>query len=70
MSAPLPRTYSDEEERSIKDGITQRFYVWGIVTFTDAFQIERYVKFSQSLVWLADRTTAMVFDTARHNAAN
>ena len=70
MSAPLPRTYSGEEEQSIKNGVTQRIYVWGIVTYRDAFQIERSVRFSQSLVWLADGTTAMAFDTARHNEAN
>lgn len=70
ITAVLPRLYSDEEERAIKDGVAQRINVWGIVTYRDAFQIERHVRFSQSIIWLADRTTTMSYDTNRHNEAN
>lgn len=69
-SAVLPRLYSDEEDDFIKNGTTQRIYVWGIVTYKDAFTIQRHIMFSQSIIWYADGVTTISFDTTRHNEAN
>jgi hypothetical protein len=69
LSAVVPRLYSEEEERAIRDGVAQRLYIWGVVTYTDAFNIERFVRFSQSFIWLSDGNV-MGIDTTRHNDAN
>jgi hypothetical protein len=69
LSAVVPRLYSEEEEREIRDGVAQRIYIWGLVNYTDAFNIDRFVRFSQSFIWLSDGN-AMSLDTTRHNDAN
>jgi hypothetical protein len=69
ISAVVPKLYPDIEAHQIMTGVGQRIYVWGEVTYEDAFGIPRWVKFSQSFFWLnAERV--MSIDTRRHNDAN
>lgn len=70
LSAVAPRMYSDPEIAEIRAGVSRRLYIWGIVSYEDAFQVPRSLKFSQSIVWLADGTNTMSFNTARHNDAD
>lgn len=69
ISAVVPRLYAPLEVQQITDGVNQRIYVWGIVTYIDAFKIERSVEFCQSFAWLADGNV-MSFDTTEHNRAD
>jgi hypothetical protein len=69
MAHVVPRLYDPFEVQQIMAGITRRIYVWGEVVYEDAFRIKRYVKFSQSLFWLANGSV-MTEDTDRHNDAD
>jgi len=70
LSAPAPQMYSDLEIAEIKNGSRSRLYVWGIVDYEDAFGNPRYVKFSQSIVWMQDLVNTLAFNTRHHNDAN
>ena len=69
LSAATPRLYSDEEIAAFELGSTERLVVWGLVTYLDAFKIERHVRFAQTFAWMVNGTP-MGFDTRRHNEAN
>jgi len=40
-----PRLLSDQETALVTDGRTQRIYVWGEITYSDAFEKQRYVHY-------------------------
>jgi hypothetical protein len=69
VSAVVPKIYPDVEVTQIMAGVGQRIVMWGVVTYYDAFGIERFVKFSQSFAWLTDGNI-LGFDTAHHNDAD
>jgi hypothetical protein len=70
LHAVVPKIYPDVEVEQLKGGVGQRIYMWGEVLYRDAFNIDRYVRFSHSFFWLEDGKTVMSSDTARHNDAN
>jgi hypothetical protein len=70
LSAVAPRLYSDLEISEIKAGVRQRLYIWGIVTYEDAFKIPRTLKFGQSIMWFEDGVSSTSFNTRRHNDAD
>jgi hypothetical protein len=70
ISAVAPRMYSDLEIAEIKAGITRRLFIWGKITYEDAFKKERYVTFAQSIVWFADGITNTGMNADRYNDAN
>jgi hypothetical protein len=53
----------------IRSGVDRRIHVWGIVSYEDAFGVEHFTNFSQSIVWLSDGNP-MSFNTRRHNDAS
>ena len=69
ISAIVPKIYSDPEALQIKIGIGQRIYMWGEVSHKDAFGIDRRLRFSQSLMWMAE-DKIMAYDTTHYNEEN
>lgn len=41
----------DEEVVEIKNGVSRRVYIWGVVTYTDVFNEEHSTKFCHGLHW-------------------
>lgn len=70
ISAITPRLYAPDEIEELMSGVKKRIFVWGIITYEDAFQTPRYLKFCQSIIWMADRQTSLGFNDPRHNDAN
>jgi hypothetical protein len=70
LSAPLPRIYSEAEIEEFKNAVAKRIFIWGKVTYEDAFGIPRFLNFCQSVVWMADKTSTLGFNAPRHNDAN
>ena len=70
ISAAAPRLYSLDEIQEFQAGVKKRIFVWGRLTYEDAFQIPRYLNFCQSIVWMADRENTLAFNDPRHNDAN
>jgi hypothetical protein len=68
-SAILPRRLSFAELRGIFTAQTVRLYVYGTVTYRDAFKRRRWTNFCYSIVWLPRRGN-MWHATTRHNDAN
>jgi hypothetical protein len=61
--------FVDEAEvPAIKAGDGKSLCVWGLVTYTDAFGVERETRFSQVLAWLKDGSLAGHY-TQQHNTA-
>lgn len=69
MSAVVPQLYSDAEANEIREGVKRRVYVWGRITYEDAFGINRYVDFAQSFAWFKNGAV-MGFNTPQHNESN
>jgi hypothetical protein len=46
IGAALRIMYSDIEAAEIRAGVRQRIVSWGLITYSDAFQKQRFVKFS------------------------
>jgi hypothetical protein len=72
MNAAVDRRYSDDEAEEIKRGRGKRAYIWGSITYKDAFGMERYTDFSQSVYWLPGKESEVLFGNYgdRHNDAN
>ena len=69
ISAVVPILYEEADAGQIRNGIGRRIFVWGTVNYTDAFNVARYVNFSQHFLWLTN-DTIMGYNTRRHNDAN
>ena len=68
VSAAVPHLYSDTEIVQIRKGIDRRIYVWSTVQYEDAFGVEQFTNFAQSIIWLSDGNP-MSFNTRQHNDA-
>jgi hypothetical protein len=69
ISAVVPKIYPEEEDRQIRSGIGQRIIVWGIVTYKDSFDTERYTQFGSTFAMISD-THWIATDTPKHNECN
>jgi len=69
LSAVVPDWYSDEDVRDIRFGTTRRVYMWGRVTYVDAFGRKRQVEFSRNFEWLRNGNV-MSYNTRLHNEAD
>jgi hypothetical protein len=70
VSSIVPGRYDTEEIEKIKIGAERRIIMWGKITYEDAFQIPRFVKFGFTFYWFDDRRTVMSSDTERNNESN
>lgn|GEM_PF-1201359 len=69
MAAVVDRLYSDAEISEIKSGKKKRLYIYGTANYKDAFGVNRYTNFCQSVLWLKGGSSMGVY-TRRHNDAN
>ena len=67
LSAIVPTIYPEVETHEIMGGATKRIHMWGLITYYDAFDIRRFVKFSVSFFYLADGVSSMSMDTTHHD---
>ena len=61
--------YSDEDINEIQFGAKKQLYVFGTVTYEDAFGIQRLTNFCQRIAWLKGGNF-LSFNTADYNDAN
>jgi hypothetical protein len=54
IGTPVPHLYSDAEILQIRNGVDRRIYIWGAVVYRDAFEVEQFTNFCQSIIWLSD----------------
>lgn len=54
LSAIAPRVYLDDEVNEIEHGTKKLLYVFGTITYEDAFGASRYAKICQVVLWLAN----------------
>ncbi len=66
ISAVVARVYSDEDVSQLMRRDRTALYVWGQVNYTDAFGIDRFVRFSNSFAWMKNGNV-MSYDTREHN---
>ena len=61
----------DDEVVEVKAGMTRRVYIWGIVTYTDIFNMKHTTKFCHSLFWFGNGENERVTGSyaAHHNKA-
>ncbi len=61
----------DEEVTGIKMGTERRVYIWGIVTYSDAFDVVRTTKFCHNLFWrgIGEKEIVSGSYAAHHNEA-
>jgi len=67
LNARVDDFVEDEKVESIKRGNGQRVYIWGMITYTDAFDSVHTTKFCHSLVWLGPDDKLIVTGTYSHN---
>jgi hypothetical protein len=58
--------YSDEDVHDIQFGGAKQLYVYGTVTYEDAYGVERHINFSQRIAWLKGGNF-LAFNTPAHN---
>jgi hypothetical protein len=68
-SSVFPRNLTIPEMREIRKG-TKCFHVWGNVTYTDIFKIERHTNFSYIIFVGGKRDMALWRNTEKHNDAD
>jgi len=69
LGSHVPHILSEEDSAQVLLGTPRRIFMWGYITYKDAFGIERFVRFSQSYFMLTNKTW-MSTDTNRHNDAD
>jgi hypothetical protein len=71
MNAMLQGRCPDNEVEDIKRGQGKRAYIWGTVTYEDAFGKERYTNFAHNIFWLQAPQGDIIFGNYadRHNDA-
>ena len=69
IAGVVSTVYSETEEEQIKLGARQRIVSWGMITYQDAFDIERFVRFGFTHYFVGGDGW-MSQDTIRHNEAN
>jgi hypothetical protein len=69
VRTPIDRMLTNDEITAVKTGQEERLYIYGSVTYKDAFGELHYTNFSQRLEWLRDGVTANGFNTLNHNDA-
>jgi len=52
LTAVAPRIYSDDEVNEIEHGTKASLFVFGTITYEDAFGASRYTKICQVILWL------------------
>jgi hypothetical protein len=67
LNARVDDFVADDEVESIKRGNGKRVYIWGMITYTDAFDLVHTTKFCHSLVWLGPDDKLIVNGTYSHN---
>lgn len=61
LSAIVEELVPDDEVDAIKSGSGRALYVWGRVTYEDAFGESRYTNYCQALTWQPDNTVISYF---------
>jgi hypothetical protein len=69
LAAVVPKIYSVVEAKQIAGGAGQRIFMWGYVTYDDAFGIGRFLRFGLGYYMLSDGNW-MGTDTIQHNDAD
>lgn len=69
LSAVIEEFVPDNEVDAIKRGTGRALYIWGRVTYEDAFGEPRHTNFFQALTWQPDNTV-MGYFIDRHDEAN
>src|ERR1700688_3310189 len=71
LNAMVETMFDDEIAEEIKRGKDQRVYIWGTVTYTDAFGETHQTNFCHSIFWMYFEGNEMLGGnyTNRHNDA-
>ncbi len=69
LTGIVDRMYSDDEINEIQNGSTKRLYIYGKITYEDAFGISRQTNFCQSILWLKNGTF-MSWNAPNNNDSN
>jgi len=71
MNAMVQGRCPDNEVEDIRRGRGKRAYIWGTVTYEDAFGKERYTNFAHGIVWILGKDGEMIFGfyADQHNDA-
>lgn len=69
LSAMIEELVPDDEVDAIKAGTGRALYIWGSVTYEDAFGEPRYTNFCQALIWQPNNAV-MGYFIDRHDEAN
>lgn len=69
LSAMVDEFVPDDEVDAIKVGRGRALYIWGRVTYEDAFREPRYMNFCQALIWQSNNAV-MGYFIDRHDEAN
>jgi len=72
IRAAVPKFLSEDEAKEIREGISKRIVVWGIVKYRDVFGSERYTRFGFTCLGVGKKgdDTSMSRDTAGNNDAD
>lgn len=54
LPAVAPRIYSDDEVEELKHGSKKLLYIFGTVTYDDAFGVSRHTQICQMILWFAN----------------
>ncbi|WGS45012.1 hypothetical protein LFL97_31045 [Burkholderia sp. JSH-S8] len=69
LSAMIEEFVPDDEVDAIKIGMGRALYIWGRVTYEDAFGAQRHTNFCQALTWQPNNSVLGYF-IDRHDEAN
>lgn len=69
ISGVVPILYEEPEGTKISNGVGKRIVLWGLITYRDAFSIERFVRFGFTH-FMIGKDQWMSQDTVKHNDSN